>query len=232
MSVEIYKKLYYCTKLKTISDFLFYIYILIEMICRDNICTTLKKYISVLNFICMKYTFVFRDEEICFYIDYNKNLSGITAGYMGLFLEEDNFEYSIVKKSEFKQKILFCKKVSRTRKKGRINRYKIILMSFDSSGTWFGIGKAKDYYLYNALSKARSSSLRNIFFIYDKGEASNRVIYFIKGRTIFSLRNTIRNSMPSSVLLFRSAFNALKKADLSIKKINTINISKLLKLLF
>lgn len=227
----LYKKLLYYTELRSLGDFLFFIHILLGIINIYNTHFTLKKYIFILNLVCSKYVSIFQGKDLCFFAGYKYSSKEIHE-YLELFLEREAPDHVFLEKYKLQQRVILCKKVSRTRRKGRINRYKIIIMLYDDSETWFGIGKAKDFYLYNALSKARLNSLKNIFFPTREYERSKEVTTNIqKGKVMLSFRRVMQNALPSSLPLLRSILSSIRGTNLSITKAGTTNVSKLLKLM-
>nr|QEM01858.1 30S ribosomal protein S5 [Nephromyces sp. ex Molgula occidentalis] len=94
-----------------------------------------------------------------------------------------NFNNNIIK-----YKILNIQKISKTTKKGRNKKFKLLIASGNSNG-WVGIGQGKDMNFLTALNNAYNNSLKNIYFI--------NKYYF----------NNIFYKFKSSKLLIKSNFN-------------------------
>lgn len=75
------------------------------------------------------------------------------------------FFYKKNKYNKIFQKIIEIKKISKTRKKGRIRRFKVLLL-IGARNYWIGIGIAKDFYLQEAINKARFDAFKKIYFFY------------------------------------------------------------------
>nr|QEM01656.1 30S ribosomal protein S5 [Nephromyces sp. ex Molgula occidentalis] len=92
-----------------------------------------------------------------------------------------------------KYKILNIQKISKTTKKGRNKKFKLITVSGNGTG-WFGIGISKDINFSTALNNSYKNSLQNIFFI-DKNYFNN-----------ISFNNNLFNKFKSSYLLIKPSF--------------------------
>nr|QDC33680.1 ribosomal protein S5 [Neospora caninum] len=75
------------------------------------------------------------------------------------------FFYKTNKYNKILQKIIEIKKISKTKQKGRIKRFKILLL-IGAKNAWIGVGVSKDFYLQDALNKARFFAFKKIYFFY------------------------------------------------------------------
>lgn len=125
------KKQKYNTRYETFNfstDFLLFISIIIEIVENINKKEIIKKYISILNIICVKYIVLFKESFLT-----SLEFCNICGTYMFVFLDillNEEIEINYKEEKEVYQRILICKKVSRTREKGRIVRYKIVVLLY------------------------------------------------------------------------------------------------------
>lgn len=158
---------FYFRKLRILEELLFFTCLLLETIRTLNVIKLTADYICLLNYIFIKYIYLNKIKQVTVneLVTYrNTNVSD----YLLIFLEIDKIKEEDKGQNEYKQKVVLCKKVSRTRRKGRVCRYKVILITYSTAFTWFGIGVAKDFFLQNAVHKARINSFKNIFSIGSK----------------------------------------------------------------
>ena len=109
-------------KLVYLNDFLFFISIL-----KNYIQYNQKNLLYILNKFIVKYIIYVK------YILYCKNKYSIEISFYNLLLNnlfslkiEQIIKYNDIK--NIKQKIILIKRISRTRKKGRVRRYKVLLL--------------------------------------------------------------------------------------------------------
>lgn len=229
----------------SLSDFLFFLRLIIHYIKKNKekkyrlkkkVYKKLKKYISVLIYICIKYLWIIHYLE-----DYNFRINSLQSIILDKFLlsddkEQEYSEEELVEEDDTQnkliQKILVCKKTSRTREKGRINRFKVIIILHAYNEQWFGIGEGKDFYLQNALLKARIKAFKNIYFT-SSLRGGNTIQEFVFRKKNYSVRVFHKKSLlPSFMYPIRSILETTLNNDtLSVVKKGTINITKLIKLL-
>lgn len=151
--------------IKLFNDFIFFTYLIKEYIKFHNLYSIdiLKNSIYLLNMLSIKHILFNLYNDILYknnYI-YCNNIYILELFY---WKNKSFISYTTRNIYNIEQKILLIKKISRTRSKGRIRRYKVIVLIGNKSG-WFGIGFSKDYYLQNAISKARVHAFKNIYQI-------------------------------------------------------------------
>ena len=134
------KNIYFKQKLISTSiilnDFLFFILILKEYLNLNNLLNTklLITCILILNKFLVKYIFIFN--YMHFYINYifknfsfyNLQLFSWQVSFLKLSASNKHFLKNV------QQRVLLIKKISRTRKKGRVRRYKIIVIIGNKTG--------------------------------------------------------------------------------------------------
>ena len=218
--------------LKLFDDFIFFLLLIKDYINIYNLCLTvvLKNAIYLLNIIAIKYIL---------YSNYLKNLYIINYNYYNIYnielfcwTRQSNIIYS--KKYNYnniEQKILMIKKISRSREKGRIRRYKIIILIGNKTG-WFGIGYGKNYHLQEAISSARLNAFKNIYqvpLVYSNILKNN--IYLCKKSKklyLFSSNYKIKNS---AHYFIRVLFEFIGINNISSKIIKIHNIYNILSLI-
>lgn len=122
-------------KTKFLSDFLFFIFLLKELLNIYDVLLkyTAKKIIYLLNLIavkytlCIKYLIIIEDKECYTFKIYTLQLIYWYSTY-------SFSSFSLQKNRILFQKILFIKKISRTKTKGRVRRYKVLLLIGTKSG--------------------------------------------------------------------------------------------------
>lgn len=145
--------------IKLLNDFIFFIFLLKEysFIYKSFSINCIKNFIYLLTLLSVKYILSIKYKKIFYLNNYNINqIYNIELFYW----KYKNIKKGFTKKIE--QKVLFINKISRTRKKGIIKRYKAIVLIGEKTG-WFGIGWKKSYYLQEAISKARLHAFKNIY---------------------------------------------------------------------
>lgn len=155
-------------KIKAFNEFLFFVYLLLEIAQIGNKKGISAEYIYLLNFVFVKYILLFKKVNTVFYDRTICFLAKDITCYLRIFFDSEKNGDSFKIDRNCKQIVLLCKRVARTRKKGRVCRYKVILLSYSTSSRWFGIGEAKDFFLHNAIAKARLKSLFNIYSFVSK----------------------------------------------------------------
>ncbi|CRG98237.1 apicoplast ribosomal protein S5, putative (apicoplast) [Plasmodium gallinaceum] len=108
------------------------------------------------------------------------------------------------------EKIIEIKKVSYTIKKGRIKRYKVLLLIGNKRG-WIGIGIGKSYNINKAILLAKINGLNNIYYF--KYSLLNvyklKCIYFNSNKLFIKLKFNIYNDLNIKFLLFKYLFECL-----------------------
>lgn len=213
-------------KLKNIEELLFLVYLIFETLYVINFADMIKEFIYTLNYIFVKYIYLFKDIQIFATPVYLENINK----YLTIYFEVDNVKELYKDKNIYKQKIILCKRISKTREKGRIYRYKIMLIIFSTSYSWCGIGEAKDFFLQNAIYKARINAFRNIFLITLKNVKNIRSIIQKKKNSLFIIKSR-KNILLSKLSSLDFVKESLKKMNVLIKKRNSDNIFKILNLI-
>lgn len=193
-------------KHKIFNDFIFFIFLFKEYLKIKNIYThnILKFSIFLLNLFSIKFLFYIQYINIYPIIFYKKNILYQLYSIEIYYWKYYKHTKSILKiKKNFFQKILLINKTSRTREKGRVKRYKVIIIVGNKKG-WFGLGYHKDYYVREAISKARLNAFKNIYILplFFSNVMNNRIeiqnnskklyMFFSKYKTIFSKNYIIR----------------------------------------
>lgn len=239
LNKKIYNKKYIYYKninllyfIKIINDFIFFSFLIKEYIKIYNLFSfnLLKNFINLLNIIAIKYIL---------YNIYN-NIFNITTtiNYKIYILElfywkNKNFinynKYLLFNTIE--QKILLIKKVSKTRAKGRIKKYKIIIIIGNKSG-WFGIGCSKDYYLQDAISKSRLHAFKNIYQIslFYSNLLKNNIYIKKKFKKLYLFSYNYKIKISSSYII-RLLFYFIGINNFNSKIIGINNIYKILSLI-
>ncbi|CDU21039.1 apicoplast ribosomal protein S5 (apicoplast) [Plasmodium yoelii] len=108
------------------------------------------------------------------------------------------------------EKIIEIKKISYTIKKGRIKRYKVILLIGNKQG-WVGIGIGKHVNLNKAILSSKINSLNNIYYF--KYSMLNmyklKYIYINYNKIFLKLQFKISNYLNIRFLLFKYLFECL-----------------------
>ena len=207
-------------KLSYLNDFLFFISIL-----KNYIQYNQTNLLYILNKFIIKYILYIK------YISWHTNNYNIYISFYNLLLY-NLFSFksnTIVKYNDIKninQKIVLIKRVSRTRKKGRVRRYKVLLFIGNKSG-WIGFGSSKDYYLQDAILKARKKAFNNIYYIpasYFNSFKSSNTILDKKNKKIYIDINTKNILKVPRSFIIRSFFECLGVYNINSKKIGSLNI--------
>lgn len=161
-SAQLYKLLFYFYFLK---DFIFYKYFLIK---NNLFFLLINIYLSLFNSHMIK--FVNKTHNRIFKSKIRNNLKIYYLCIIKLFLIYNYnlfliFFYQKNKYRNILQKIIELQKISKTRKKGRIRRFKIFLL-IGAKNYWVGVGIAKDFYLQKAINKARFAAFKKIYFFF------------------------------------------------------------------
>ena len=216
--------------IKLFNDFIFFSFLIKEYIKVHNIYSRylLKNSIYLLNMLAIKYIIYIMYNNI-FYINNNIYYKIYTLELFYWknrnFINYNKYLYNI------EQKILLIKKVSKTRAKGRIKKYKIIVLIGNKNG-WFGIGFSKDYYLQDAIAKARLHAFKNIYYIplfYSKLLKNN--IYIEKKFKKLYLFSSNYKIKVSSHYVIRLLFYFIGINNISSKIIGINNIYNILSLI-
>ncbi|CDR17318.1 apicoplast ribosomal protein S5 [Plasmodium chabaudi chabaudi] len=108
------------------------------------------------------------------------------------------------------EKIIDIKKISYTIKKGRIKRYKVIVLTGNKQG-WVGIGIGKNVNLNKAILSSKVNSLNNIYYF--KYSMLNmyklKYIYINYNNIFLKLQFKICNYLNIRFLLFKYLFECL-----------------------
>nr|QEM01567.1 30S ribosomal protein S5 [Nephromyces sp. ex Molgula occidentalis] len=131
-----------------------------------------------------------------------------------------------------KYKILDIKKISKTTKKGRTKKFKVICASGNFSG-WFGIGKGKDIQFLKAIDMAYKNSLNNIYILNKNSlkNFNNNYNFFIKTKASSLLINSkLKNGKGNKGAVYlKNIFELAGFSNITTKiigsnnKLNTIN---------
>lgn len=108
------------------------------------------------------------------------------------------------------KKIIEIKKISYTIKKGRIKRYKIVLVLGNKQG-WIGLGVSKNININKAIISAKIKALNNIYYF--KYSILNiyklRYIYINYSKFFIKLQFKIYNYLNIRFLLLKYLFECL-----------------------
>lgn len=227
----IYKPTKLIYSIKLFTDFIFFIFLIKEYINIQILYSihVLKNSIYLLNILAVKY--------ILFTIYYNifsiKNYSFYKIYNLELFYwKNKSFNiYNSNKKYNIEQKILLIKKISRTRAKGRIKRYKVIVLIGNKSG-WFGIGYSKNYYLQEAISNARSHAFKNIYQIplFYSNILKNNIYLEQKFKKLYLFSSKYKIQTSRNYIL-RVLFDFIGISNISSKVIGLNNIYNIISLI-
>lgn len=144
------------------------------------------------------------------YIFNNKNVNFI---YFYIYKYNNNIKLnnSIIKlNNNIIEKIIEIKKISYTIKKGRIKRYKIVLVLGNKQG-WIGLGVSKNININKAIISAKIKALNNIYYF--KYSILNiyklRYIYINYSKFFIKLQFKIYNYLNIRFLLLKYLFECL-----------------------
>ncbi len=129
-----YKKLKVIYSLKVYTDFIFFNFLVQEYITLYNISLLkfLKTFIYLLNLVAIKYILFIHYFNVFYIKNYVENRIYILELFYWKNKHFTNINNTTTNNIE--QKILLIKKISRTRKKGRIKRYKVVILIGNKSG--------------------------------------------------------------------------------------------------
>lgn len=223
------KKLIYFIKL--FDDFVFFISLFKEYITLYKLSSVnyLKNSIYLLNLLSLKYILYIKHNNIFYLNDYNI--------YKIYILELFYWKYKNVSKykrffqNNIEQKILLINKISKTREKGRIKRYKVIILIGDKSG-WFGIGYSKNYYLQEALSNARLHAFKNIYQVslFYSNLLKDTIHLQKKSKNLYLFPSTNKLKLSSNYFI-RILFDFIGLNNITSKIIGIHNIYNILSLI-
>ncbi|GAW84753.1 small subunit ribosomal protein 5 (apicoplast) [Plasmodium gonderi] len=147
---------------------LYYILILLKsifIIIKFKIKKNFNNYLFIiyikLLFLYLKLYYFINIFNSYFYINIYYNLNYI---YFYIYKYNNNIKskYNILNNNII-EKIIEIKKISYTIKKGRINRYKVILLIGNKQG-WIGVGVGKNINVNKAIILSRNKALNNIYY--------------------------------------------------------------------
>lgn len=130
------------------------------------------------------------------------------------------------------QKVLKIQKISKTRAKGKIKRYKVMLIIGNKNG-WFGIGYGKDQYISEAISKARLNAYKNIYttsLLYSNILKNNKFLELNKNRKLLLLSYKYK-TIYSKKYILRVLFDFLGLNNINSKLIKIKNTNRIIDLL-
>ncbi|PFH30594.1 putative ribosomal protein S5 (apicoplast) [Besnoitia besnoiti] len=163
--------------IKQLYIFLFYLYVLKDFIFYKYFFFKKKTYWILINIFLFllnlniikllqfhinnssKLVFKIKKKLSLYYIYIIKILLVFNYNLFLLFFHKTN------KYNKILQKIIEIKKISKTKQKGRIKRFKVLLL-IGAKNAWIGIGISKDFYLQDAINKARFFAFKKIYFFY------------------------------------------------------------------
>ena len=227
---SIKNNLLYCIKI--FNDFIFFSFLIKEYIKIYNLYSLylLKYFIYLINMIIIKYI-IYNLYYYLYYKNNNYDINNSNIYILELFYWKNKNFIIYNKYNNIEQKILLIKKISKTKAKGRIKKYKVIILLGNKSG-WFGIGINKDYYLQNAIYKARIYAFKNIYTIplfYSKILKNN--IYLEKKFKKLYLFSSLYKIKISSHYIIRLLFYFIGINNINSKIIGIYNIYKILSLI-
>ena len=216
--------------IKLFNDFIFFSLLIKEYIKTQNLYSIylLKNSIYLINILAIKYILYTVYNKILyiynnfFYKIYTLELFSLKyKNYINYNKYIDNIE----------QKILLIKKVSKTRAKGRIKKYKVIVLIGNKSG-WFGIGYSKNYYLQEAIINARLHAFKNIYQIplFYSNILKNNIYIENKHKKLYLFSSTYKLKI-SAHYVIRILFNFIGITNISSKIIGIYNIYNILSLI-
>nr|QEM01917.1 30S ribosomal protein S5 [Nephromyces sp. ex Molgula occidentalis] len=155
--------------------------------------------------------------------------------YINFNIKFKNFNFKQYNKLNFlnkiKYKILEIKKISKTTKKGRNKKFKIICLS-GNYNNWFGLGQSSDIELLKAINKAYKNSLKNIYII-NKNKLKNFYNYnfFLKYKSSYLLINSLLKNKGSvkGALYLKNLFELSGCNNINTKIIKSHNKLNILK---
>nr|CAA64587.1 rps5 [Plasmodium falciparum] len=160
--------------------------------------------------IYLKLYYIINNKRDKKYIFNNKNVNFI---YFYIYKYNNNIKLnnSIIKlNNNIIEKIIEIKKISYTIKKGRIRRYKIVLVLGNKQG-WIGLGVSKNININKAIISAKIKALNNIYYF--KYSILNiyklRYIYINYSKFFIKLQFKIYNYLNIRFLLLKYLFECL-----------------------
>lgn len=160
--------------------------------------------------IYLKLYYIINNKRDKKYIFNNKNVNFI---YFYIYKYNNNIKLnnSIIKlNNNIIEKIIEIKKISYTIKKGRIKRYKIVLILGNKQG-WIGLGVSKNININKAIISAKIKALNNIYYF--KYSILNiyklRYIYINYSKFFIKLQFKIYNYLNIRFLLLKYLFECL-----------------------
>lgn len=160
--------------------------------------------------IYLKLYYIINNKRDKKYIFNNKNVNFI---YFYIYKYNNNIKLnnSIIKlNNNIIEKIIEIKKISYTIKKGRIKRYKIVLVLGNKQG-WIGLGVSKNININKAIISAKIKALNNIYYF--KYSILNiyklRYIYINYSKFFIKLQFKIYNYLNIRFLLLKYLFECL-----------------------
>nr|QEM01798.1 30S ribosomal protein S5 [Nephromyces sp. ex Molgula occidentalis] len=159
--------------------------------------------------------------DIIKYINFNRTFKNIN------FKQYNHFNLL----NKIKYKILEIKKISKTTKKGRNKKFKIICIS-GNYNNWFGLGQSTDIQISNAINKAYKNSLKNIYII-NQNKLKNFYNYnfFLKYKSSYLLVNSLLKNKGGikSALYLKNIFELSGCNNINTKIIKSHNKLNILK---
>lgn len=160
--------------------------------------------------IYLKLYYIINNKRDKKYIFNNKNVNFI---YFYIYKYNNNIKLnnSIINlNNNIIEKIIEIKKISYTIKKGRIKRYKIVLVLGNKQG-WIGLGVSKNININKAIISAKIKALNNIYYF--KYSILNiyklRYIYINYSKFFIKLQFKIYNYLNIRFLLLKYLFECL-----------------------
>nr|YP_008757397.1 small subunit ribosomal protein 5 [Leucocytozoon caulleryi]BAN94677.1 small subunit ribosomal protein 5 [Leucocytozoon caulleryi] len=199
----------------------YYIYIYIILI-------YIKLYYYFINY-KVSNIFIYDNNYIYFYI----------YKYYNYLLNYFDIKYNYNSFNIVIEKIIHIQKISYTVKKGRIKRYKVILVIGNKCG-WIGIGISKNYNINKAIFYARENAFNNIYYF--KYSLLNiyklKYIFINIDKLVINIKINLYNYINIKFLLIKNLLECLGYLNCKIliynnifnNKINLLN--KLLIVLF
>ncbi|CDO67263.1 apicoplast ribosomal protein S5, putative [Plasmodium reichenowi] len=200
---------------KKLNNFyiLYYIIVLFKsifvLILKRKLNNYLYKIYNIL-IIYLKLYYIINNNKDKKYIFNNKNLDFI---YFYIYKYNNiKFNNNIIKlnNNNIIEKIIEIKKISYTIKKGRIRRYKIVLVLGNKQG-WIGLGVSKNININKAIISAKIKALNNIYYF--KYSILNiyklRYIYINYSKFFIKLQFKIYNYLNIRFLLLKYLFECL-----------------------
>lgn len=127
------------------------------------------------------------------------------------------------KNLEIFKHILTIKTISKTTKKGRTRRFKVILI-IGAFSNWIGIGTGKDTYLNEAIEKAYLNAFTKIFYIKTTSVVFNKkLIKYKASKLIVNTNFSKYNNIIKTPLWLVPILESLNIKNISCKQIGSRN---------